>query len=216
MVMRRVSWSIGCAALIVAAAWWSLALASSAGISVADARSMPSLDAPGGLGLGLDLSARTRLLLQCQNAIAGSYSVGGAPADTVALCGKLVEKMLQDTPVFGQAEFVAAAAAAAAGRWAEARTHLARSRALAPGEAWLARNRADLLLRQSQHWSQSDMELLQADLALLLESRSGLNWVAANYVGKDALRPAVNRVLPAASPQQQARFLDAVTQIVGE
>ncbi|UYO01227.1 MAG: hypothetical protein KIT02_08515 [Devosia sp.] len=166
--------------------------------------------------LSPSLPSRSTILLDCQRLLPAQAGARAVADDaTVVRCEALAKTILHGNPVFGHAELILAQAALYREEADTVWTHLGRSRAMSPAEAWLATPRLSMALSLAGEIPEMAEAMMQADLMVTLESEAGLLWAAARYARDDAFRALVQPAFATITPARQQDFLDAVRQLTG-
>ncbi len=164
----------------------------------------------GELSIGTSLDARKRALNTCQDTLRdeASWSRGGdARLAMVRACEDAARRILAQSPTDGFAWLIVAEGAVQTGRADEMFEALARSRATAPNELWIAARRVRLGEPMLAWMDDAARAGHDADLLVVARTPRGARSLARRYVGEPAFRARLVALVETLPEQDQIRFL---------
>jgi hypothetical protein len=91
-----------------------------------------------------------------------------------------------------------------------------RARALAPQELWIALRRNDMVQPVEGILTAAEYRGQNADFAVMAQSRVGVRFLAARYLGEPAFRERITAVVETLPPEEQRRFLRNIRSVDNE
>lgn len=169
--------------------------------------------ANGNLHPGLSRPAHDLVLDDCVQVASSLFGLSlrtDLRSAAVATCAAAASGFAQASPVYSYAHYVEALMAAERSDAAELSRALARARAVAPTEQWLAELRVKL--------GEDHLSLLQpialagheADLRLLVMSQRGIRTIARRYAAVESFRGRITAIVEKLPMEQQKRFIAAL------
>jgi hypothetical protein len=132
----------------------------------------------------------------------------------VANCATAADRALADNPGYSLAWLLSALVADEQGATIEAAVRLANSQRVGPAEQWLARMRVELTEQLRPSLSQAALAFSDADLALMVQSYSGVATIAERYVAEPEFRQRITDIVDRLPERDQARFVGWVASAV--
>lgn len=129
-------------------------------------------------------------------------------------CEDFARSALDANPVHSLAWYVLALVTSERGSVDAFIESLRRSQATAPAEQWLARQRVDLAERMRPDVAGDALTFMDADLALMVQSSTGVTAIADRYVAQPDFRERITEVVENLPEEDQARFVGWVAAAV--
>jgi hypothetical protein len=163
--------------------------------------------------LGLSIRSQTRTMLECHAALTGYSSVvmryaGPETRDRIVTsCAAAAKRIAQSQPSNGYAFYISAFAAALAGDWTAMNAALVQSQKTSPNEQWVAEARSTMAENYFAHLDEAARQGQDADLAMLVGSRHGVDTLARRYVADRSFRERITSIVERLPARDQQRFL---------
>jgi len=169
--------------------------------------------ASGQLRPGFSPSSAFMVLNECLWAL-GSITASLEPADTRAAivdsCSNLAVSISEARPAMSLAWYVRALVDDARDDVAALRSDLLKSQATDAAGQWIAQLRVPLAEKHLADLDAKGLAAHEADLGLLVQSRSGIAAIAGRYVADAAFRSRITALVSKLPPGDQQRFIDNV------
>lgn len=176
------------------------------------------VDALVGQAIATGPSYRSKLLVlnSCNEALS-SLEAAALPSEQLqslyAHCGQIAQAIAAAEPSFSLAYYVEALIAEGQGDLDALNRHLAQSQRTAPGQGWLALSRAIVAARHLDRLDDEAAVALDHDIATLIRSGRGADWLAHSYVGGGPLAERITTIIERLPDDQQRRFLRTVRRL---
>ncbi|MEX0627456.1 MAG: hypothetical protein WD230_02365 [Cucumibacter sp.] len=166
---------------------------------------------------GLSIPSQQAALRSCVEALT-SIQQQAQPrlvSDRVnANCASLARDTLGANPVHSFAWYVLAAAAVERGDLDESVVALQRSQQTGQAEQWVGEIRVELAERIRPLVGDEALAFIDRDLAMLVQSRSGIGAIAHRYVSQPGFRARITEIVETLSEEDQARFVGWVASVI--
>jgi hypothetical protein len=157
--------------------------------------------------------SKSAVLDACYATMGSTYAQAQPTPRWTALneaCRDIARGIIREVPDHAYGWLVLAQAAAGLGDAEALNAALVASRKDAPNEVWLASRRATLAQAHAAELSASAAAAYDADLRLLVSSKTGLRAVAQRYVEQPDFRARITAIVEHMSAEDQRRFVAGI------